>query len=325
MKAVAVTRLADGEGGLHFEDVEFPRPVPIGRELLVAVRAVGVCPGGAALAEDSIEAPGWGLSGQVVEVGPEVSLYAVGDVVCYASSVMDEGVLPEFHRVDELRVGFKPDSCSHAQAASLPAVAPWVDRLFFEHMGIDRDGARVGDTFLITDAASPVGAMAVQWAKRLGFAVVAATTLDTAEARAFLHLLGADIVVPEVDLARAVRASGVQQVDVLVHLGAREPSAVLRDLVRADGHISVIPNALYLDRGRDGGPAVVAPDELCYLLNDLAFEVDGGHLRAITTEVLQPMNAHNVQRAWRRMAAGHHPGQIVVQAWDRPSDNKKQP
>jgi NADPH:quinone reductase-like Zn-dependent oxidoreductase len=115
MKAIAFT-----QHGLPIDspqalvDMDLPKPTPGPRDLLVEVRAVSVNPvdtkirAGSAATEPKVL--GWDAVGVVRAVGSQVSLFAVGDEVFYAGSIVRPGSYSEFHLVDERIVGHKPAS-----------------------------------------------------------------------------------------------------------------------------------------------------------------------------------------------------------------------
>ena len=108
-------------------DVEVPRPLPSGRDLLVRVLAISVNPVDAKMRLRS--APqnglhrvlGWDASGIVEDVGREATLFNRGDAVFYAGAIDRQGTNAEFHLVDERLVGPKPRSLSHAEFSRCPA------------------------------------------------------------------------------------------------------------------------------------------------------------------------------------------------------------
>lgn len=107
-------------------DVELPRPVPTGRDILVEVKAVSVNPvdykvrRSTAPVGDAWKVLGWDAAGIVREVGPAVTLFRPGDEVAYAGSITRPGTNAEFHLVDERIVGHKPAWLDWAEVAALP-------------------------------------------------------------------------------------------------------------------------------------------------------------------------------------------------------------
>ena len=85
-------------------------------------------------------------SGVVTAVGPEASLFKVGDAVFYAGELSKQGTNAEFHVVDERIVGRKPASVSDAEAAALPLTAITAYEGLFEVRGTARHCAALRGT-----------------------------------------------------------------------------------------------------------------------------------------------------------------------------------
>src|SRR3546814_20892620 len=107
-----------------FLDVDLPKPVPQGCDILVAVKAVAVNPVDVKVrapkdkAEASPRVIGYDASGVVEAVGPQATLFKAGDEVYYAGDITRAGTNQEFHLVAERNVGRKPRTLSHAEDAA---------------------------------------------------------------------------------------------------------------------------------------------------------------------------------------------------------------
>src|SRR5690606_896287 len=218
MKAVALTRYLPVSDPDAFLDVDLPKPVPQGRDILVAVKAVAVNPVDVKVRapKDKVEAEprviGYDASGVVEAVGPQATLFKPGDEVYYAGDITRAGTNQEFHLVDERIVGHKPRTLSHAEAAALPLTTITAYEAFFDRLRIDRDGADRGRSILIVGGAGGVGSIGIQLARRAGLTVIA--TASRPETIAWVKELGADHVVNHrQDLAPQVRAAGFEYVD----------------------------------------------------------------------------------------------------------------
>jgi NADPH:quinone reductase-like Zn-dependent oxidoreductase len=164
-----------------------PRPVPAAGEVLVRVAASGVNPldtkirAGAA-AHARVAPPmilGIDLSGVIVEVGPAVTGFAVGDEVYGMTGGVGDrpGSLAEFTAVDADLLARKPARLSMAEAAALPLalITAWEGL-------IDRAGTREGQLVLVHGGAGGVGHVAVQLALTRGatvFATGSGASLET--------------------------------------------------------------------------------------------------------------------------------------------------
>src|SRR5471030_495948 len=126
MKAIALTHYLPISDPQSLFDVELPKPVPSGRDLLVRVEAISVNP-----VDTKVRSPkskiettprvlGWDAAGVVEVVGSAVTKFKPGDEVYYAGDITRSGTNAEFHLVDERIVGRKPRALSFAQAAAFP-------------------------------------------------------------------------------------------------------------------------------------------------------------------------------------------------------------
>lgn len=165
MKAVAYThaRPVDHEDALL--DVELPDPVPRHRDILVEVKAVSVNPVDTKVRRnaDPVGEPrvlGFDAAGVVSAIGPEATLFGVGDAVWYAGSIARPGSDAELQLVDERIVGRKPASLSFAEAAALPLTSITAWEMLFERLRIPLGPHREG-TLLIIGGAGGVGSIAI--------------------------------------------------------------------------------------------------------------------------------------------------------------------
>ena len=102
MKTVAFTHYLPVDDPKAFLDVEMPKPIAEGRDLLVAVKAVSINPVDTKVRspKDKVEHTpriiGWDASGIVEAVGPKVSLFSPGDEVYYAGDITRSGSNAQF-------------------------------------------------------------------------------------------------------------------------------------------------------------------------------------------------------------------------------------
>jgi NADPH:quinone reductase len=336
MKAVALTRYLPIDDPQSFQDVQLPEPVPMGRDLLVAVKAVAVNPVDTKVRapKAKIEEPprvlGWDASGTVRAVGPEVSLFKPGDEVYYAGDITRPGSNQEFQLVDERIVGHKPKSLSHAEAAALPLTTITAYEAFFDRLRINRDGADAGQSILIIGAGGGVGSIAIQLAKRAGLKVIA--TASRPETMAWVKELGADHVVNHRSpLVEQVRAIGFQHVDHVAIFNDMRHWAAAVELIRPQGGIVTIDDT-DLPMPMSGMKTKAAslhwefmfaramhqtPDmiEQHRLLNHVAQEIDAGRIRSTVSTVLRPINAENLRRAHALIETGAAKGKIVIEGF----------
>lgn len=206
--------IVNPENTSQFLQVEREAPVPVGRDLLVQVKAVSLNPidtkvrdsrGGRVL--------GWDAAGIVSAVGPDVRFYRPGDPVYYAGDLKRDGSNAELHTVDERIVGRKPQRLDFAQAAAIPltALTAW-EGLYEQLLLGDRDRDR---TLLVINAAGGVGSLVVQLAKRLTRMTVIGTA-SRDESIAWTRKQGADHVINHRgDMQAQLKTLGLDHVDYI--------------------------------------------------------------------------------------------------------------
>ncbi|ARU01294.1 zinc-binding alcohol dehydrogenase family protein [Yoonia vestfoldensis] len=336
MKAVALTRYLPVTDPACFVDVDLPKPVPTGRDILVAVKAVSVNPvdtklrksKGADVVENPPRVLGFDAAGVVAAVGPDVRLFAVGDEVYYSGDITRSGANAEFQLVDERIVGRKPASLGFAQAAALPLTTITAYECFFDRLGIDRDGADAGQTMLIIGAGGGVGSIGIQLAKAAGLVVIA--TASRPETTAWVTALGADHVIDHRgDMVAQIRALGMHYVDHIAVFNDMRHWEAAVELIRPQGGIVSIDNTdvplpmaamktkaaslhweFMFARAMFQTPDMIAQH---HLLSYVADEIDAGRLRTTLDIVLTPINAATLRKAHAMIETGTAKGKIVLE------------
>lgn len=175
--------------------------------------------------------PGHEMSGLVVEVGPEVQRFSIGDAVFGIPDFFRDGALAQFILVAEDGLIAKPRRVSHdaAAALALSGLTAW-QALFVEGR------VRPGEHVLVHAGAGGIGHLAVQLARWAG-ARVSATA--SRESLSFVRDIGADRVIDY----RAERFDEVlADVDLVVDtLGGETLTRSLAILGEAGRLISVAP------------------------------------------------------------------------------------
>ena len=337
MKAVGFTHHLPIDDLKSMQDLEVDKPLPAGRDILVAVKAVAVNPvdfkvraGTGNPAASPPRIIGYDASGIVESVGPEVSLFKPGDEVYYAGDITRSGTNAEFHLVDERIVGRKPKTLSHAEAAALPLTTFTAYESFFDRLGIDRDGGSKGQTILIIGAGGGVGSIGIQLAKHAGLIVIA--TSSRPETSAWVKELGADHVVNHrEDMVAQVRALGMQHVDHIAIFNDMRHWATAVELIRPEGGIVTIDDTdqpmpmdgmkikaaslhweFMFARAMHQTPDMIKQHELLGWVSD---EIDAGRMRTTVAEILSPINAANMREAHRRLETGQAKGKLVLEGF----------
>lgn len=326
MKAIGVT----GSATLH--DIELPRPVAAGRDLLVKVEAISVNPIDFKQRKAGGEEPrvlGWDAAGTVTAVGPEASLFKVGDQVYYAGSVVRPGANSEYHVVDERIVGHKPATLDFAQAAALPLTSITAWEALFDRLGVARDGSEAGKSVLIVGGAGGVGSIAIQLARKLAKLTVVATA-SRPESAEWCKRLGADHVIDHNrDMPAQLKALGLATVDYVLCLTDPDGHfAAIAEAIAAEGKIcGIVRNVaplpmdllfaksanwaweLMFTRSMFGTADMIAQH---WLLDEVAGLVDSGALKTTVGEEYGKINAANLTRAHAALEGRRTIGKIVL-------------
>jgi zinc-binding alcohol dehydrogenase family protein len=341
MKAVGLTRYLPIEDPQSLVDLDLPRPLVHGHDLLVAVKAVSVNP-----VDTKVRAPkpgeespprvlGWDAAGVVEAVGPAATLFKPGDEVFYAGSIDRSGSNAEHQLVNERIVGRKPRSLSFADAAALPLTSITAWELMFDRMRIAIGKPPSQGVLLIIGAAGGVGSIATQLARRLtGLTVIGSASRP--ETRDWVLQMGAHHVVDHRQpLAPQLGAIAPDGVNYVLSLTATDQHfAEIADIVAPQGHVGLIddpqqPLDIRLLKRKSVAlhwefmytrPLFNTPDVIAQhrLLNEVADLVDAGLIRSTRTEDYGVINAANLRRAHALLESGKSIGKIVLSGF--PSD-----
>lgn len=193
MKAVYIEAYG-GREQLKYGDL--PRPELRPRDVLIEVHAAAINPvdwkirNGWLQARNQYEFPlilGWDVAGVVVETGPEVTKFKVGDPVFTRPDIRRNGGYAEYIAVDESLVAPKPANLSFEEAAAVPlaALTAWDALVETAHIA-------QGQRALIHAGAGGVGIYAIQLAKHFGAHVTTTVSERNVE---LVKSLGADAVI----------------------------------------------------------------------------------------------------------------------------------
>jgi zinc-binding alcohol dehydrogenase family protein len=337
MRAVGYKQSLPIENAELLIDIDVPKPVPQGRDLLVQVKAISVNPVDTKVRKRAApkdgEPPkilGYDATGIVAATGPDVTLFKAGDAVWYAGSIIRQGTNCEFHLVDERIVGAKPKSLDFAAAAalSLTSITAW--EVLFDRFGVAKGGGE-GQSVLIIGGAGGVGSIAIQLARTLTRLKVIATA-SRPETQAWCRERGAHHVVDHSrPMAEQVRGLGIRFVDYVFSI--TESSDHFDDvveLIAPHGKMGVIDDPKTLDTIRFKGKSASVHWEAMFtrssfqtadmieqhrLLNEVAAMVDKGTIRTTVAENLGTINAANLRRAHAMIESGRTRGKIVLEGF----------
>ena len=326
----------EGEGTLH--DIELPKPVVTGCDLLVKVHAVSMNPVDTKVRRlrEPVGGGEWGIlgydaSGVVEAIGPDVKDYKPGDEVFYAGSIGRPGTNSEYHLVDERIVGHKPKSLNHAEAAAMPLTAITAWEMLFDRLDVNSPTVEGSKLFLIIGGAGGVGSITIQLLRALTDMTIIATA-SRPETQDWVQQCGAHHVINH----REPLAPQVEE------LGLGAPGFVF-STTQTDQHLENIVE-LIAPQGRFGliddppelnikpfklkavsihwelmftRPLFNTPDieEQQKLLNEVSQMVDQGKLNSTMTDVAGTINAENLTSVHKLIESGKAKGKIVLEGF----------
>lgn len=320
-------------------DQELPRPVAVGRDLLVAVQAVSVNPvdtkvraGAPPLDGRTERILGWDAAGIVEAVGPDVTRFKVGDSVFYAGNIARDGSNAQYQLVDERIVGHAPSSLSAAEAAALPLTAITAWETLFDRLRVQDKVGQEPATLLIIGGAGGVGSVAIQIARaRTDLTIIA--TASRPETQDWVRSLGAHHVIDHSQpMAAQIAALGLDApAFVFSTTHTDRHLADIADLIAPQGRFALIDDPASLDIIAFKRKAVSVHWELMFtrslfdtpdvaeqgqLLEAVSALVDQGAIRTTLTQTMSPINAANLIAAHRQIESATTRGKIVLEGWD---------
>ncbi len=236
MRAIVGDRYGSAE---QLELRTVPRPVIEADEVLVEVRAAGVDRGvwhlvtglplvvrlaGYGLRGPKQPVPGLDLAGTVVEVGADVTTFAVGDEVYGIGS----GAYAEYATAKASKLAHRPDSLEPEQAATIAISGATATQAV-----LDIGGAQPGQRVLVLGASGGVGSFAVQVAHNHGLHVTGVASGAKAD---HVTALGADVVLDYETDDFADEAP----FDLIIDTGGRNRLSKLRRALTSRGTLVIV-------------------------------------------------------------------------------------
>ena len=331
MKAIAYTKSLPISDTNALVDIELPRPVAAGQDLLVKVKAISVNPVDTKVrkkaqpAEGEHKVLGWDVAGTVEAVGDAVTLFQPGDRVWYAGAINRPGCNSEYHLVDERLVAKMPTSLEFADAAAMPLTSITAWEILFDRFRFNIDST---GTLLVVGAAGGVGSMMVQLAKTLtGLTVIA--TASREETINWVRQLGADHVInhrkPLSDELKAIGFDNVNFVASLTNTSTHLP--VYPDIIAPQGGIALIDDPDSFDILPFKRKSISFYWEFMFtrsifktddmpeqhrLLTEVATLVDVGKLKTTRLHDYGKINAANLIKAHAFIESGKSMGKVVL-------------
>jgi NADPH:quinone reductase-like Zn-dependent oxidoreductase len=237
MKAVVINKYG-GNDVVEVRDV--PDPIAGPGEVLIWVLAASVNPVDWKIRQGMLKSTlgkkfplplGRECSGEVVEIGRNVTRFKKGDHVVAVLNVTSLGSFAEYVSVPEQSVYPKPANISFEEAATIPIAGLTALRSLR-----DAGGIKKGMKVAIIGAAGGVGHFAVQIAKVFGAEVTAVNKSVHAD---FVKSLGADKVS---DYTKEDFTRGGEKYDIIFDAVAKRSFAECKDALAENGvYVSTLP------------------------------------------------------------------------------------
>ncbi|MEU6807599.1 NADP-dependent oxidoreductase [Streptomyces sp. NPDC046831] len=313
MKAISYSRYG-GPEVLEYGEVRDPKVGP--DTVLVKVRAAAVNPVDWKCREGHLDSvldavfpvvTGWDVSGVVVQPGPSVTEFAVGDeVIGYVrEDFLSRGTFAEYVAAPVRTLARKPRNLPFEEAAGLPLAGLTAIQALTKVMKV-----KAGETVLVHAAAGGVGSIAVQLAAHLGARVIGTASEYNHE---YVRSLGAEPVTYGEGLAERVQALAPAGVDAALDTIGGQTMKTSADLLTPEGRLVSIADPEVVSYG--GLYYFVRPDtDDLTRLSELAEE------GVVSVHVSQTFPLERAAEAQRLNQEGRTRGKIVVKVdWPEPA------
>lgn len=335
MKAIVINRAAQNGSNIDFlRDVELPKPVAQGHDLLVEVKAISVNPVDtkvrAGFNADQPRVLGWDATGVVVAKGDKVTLFNEGDEVWYAGALTRPGSNSELQLVDERIVAHKPKHIDNAAAAALPLTAITAWELLFHRLGV-KEGGGEGESLLIVGAAGGVGSILTQLARKLTRLTVIGTASRPASQQWVTEAGAHHVIDHSQPFSAQLEDIGIKEVNYVASLThTDEHYQAIVEALAPQGKLALIDDPQSLDALPLKKKSISLHWEFMFtrsmfetrdmieqhrLLTRVASLIDDGTLVSTLGEHYGKINAENLRKAHRLLETGRSVGKIVLEGF----------
>ncbi len=337
MKAIGYTHSLDINEPNALMDLEIDKPSASGRDLLIKISAIAVNPVDYKIRQrvnpegGEPKILGWDAVGEVVDIGSDVTKFAVGDRVYYAGDLTRPGSNAEFQLVDERIVGKAPKSLSDSDAAALPLTTITAYELLFDHLKLKQQSEKSEEVVLVVGAAGGVGSIMLQLLKTLTGATVIATA-SRESSKNWVQELGADYVVDHSQpMAEQIKALNVGEVTHVASLNnTHQYIDTYVEVMKPNGKLALIDDPESLDVAKLKQKSLSLHWEFMFtrsmfeaddmaeqsrLLSDVASLIDEGKIKTTVGKHLGKINAANLIEAHKALEEGSAIGKLVLEGF----------
>ncbi|AZM52363.1 alcohol dehydrogenase [Streptomyces sp. WAC 01529] len=305
MKAISYRRYG-GPEVLEYGEVRDPKVGP--DSVLVKVRAAAVNPVDWKCREGYLDGaldavfpviPGWDVAGVVVQPGPSVTEFSVGDeVIGYVrEDFLSRGTFAEYVAAPVRTLTRKPRNLTFEEAAGLPLAGLTAYQVLTKALEV-----KDGDVVLVHAAAGGVGSLAVQLARHAGARVIGTASERNHD---FLRELGAEPVTYGEGLVDRVRGLAPEGVDAAFDTVGGDALKASVELLAQGGRLASIADSGVTGMG--GHYCFVRPDAA-----DLGRLTELVEQDVVTIHVEETFPLERAADAHRKSAEGRTRGKVVV-------------
>ena len=316
MKTMKAALIHSFEGSENVTIEEVATPIPKEHEVQIAVKYAGVNPVDWKITDGLLQTRmkhqfpiilGWDVSGEISQVGKEITHLKVGDpVFAYCrKEIIHDGSYAEYICLAADNVIIKPKNITFAQAASVPlsALTAWQSLFDTAHLNSKEE-------ILIHAGAGGVGGFAIQFAKLVGAHVITTTSAANFD---YVKKFGADEIIDYVkeNFVDAIHKKHPNGVDVVYDTVGGNTLQASYLAAKEGGRLITIAGVV--DRTLTASHHLTA---------DLYFvHPDGKELTKIASLLeekkilpphIQEMPFDSVVLALRKIREGHTQGKIVL-------------
>jgi len=307
MKAAQISEYGDASV-IHVNEVD--RPTPSANQVLVRAYAASLNPFDSKIRDGVMKdviplkfpvTLGGDIAGEVVEIGDDVSNFAIGDRVYGQANTVagNSGAFAEFVATKASQVAKAPEGLDYVQAAALPLVGVSVLQPLKQHINLQS-----GQRLFIHGGAGGIGSVAIQVAKHMGAYVATTATGDNIE---YVKGLGVDEVV---DYKAQDYGETLHDFDAAYDLVGDDFSKVLTVLKRGGAAVSMVAEADEAQAKNLGVTALHQGTKVTTaVLDDLRQLVES---KVIAPQVDQIFPLEQVQQAFIARETGGGRGKIVL-------------
>lgn len=337
MKAIGFFENLPINDDRSLQDIEVDIPEIGDDDLLVEVKAISVNPidvktrKTAKPFNDGFRILGFDASGIVQKKGKNVTNFHEGDEVFYAGAINRQGSNSEFQAIDSRLVALKPKTIDFKTAAAMPLTSLTAYEMLFDRIDITKPVHNGKNALLMIAGAGGVGSIAIQLARHLSNVEVIATA-SRPQSQEWALKMGAHHVIDHTkEFAPQLDKVGFSHPAFIFSTANSDgylPQYV--DIIAPEGRLGLIDGPKTFDINPLKMKSVSVHWESMFtrsmfvtddiarqgeILSHVARLIDEKKIVPTLSQVLSPINAHNLREAHRLIETNRSVGKIVLEGF----------